>query len=350
MSSPTRKSALITGITGQDGSYLAHLLLEKGYEVHGVMRRSSSFSTARLDDVYRDPHEPNVRLRLHYGDLADGPGIRRILSRTQPDEIYNLGAQSHVMVSFEQPEYTADIAALGTLRVLEAVRDYEEASGKRAKVYQAGSSEMFGSTPPLQSEASPFRPRSPYAIGKVAAHWFGVNYREAHGLFVANGILFNHESPKRGETFVTRKITRTLARIKAGLEEKLYLGNLDARRDWGFAGDYVEAMWRMLQQDKPGDYVVATGEQHSVQEFLETAAAKLEMDWRKVVEVDKRYLRPAEVDSLCGDSSKARRELGWQPATDFPGLVAMMCDHDLELAEREARSEKAGRGAGVPAY
>jgi GDPmannose 4,6-dehydratase len=341
------KTALITGITGQDGSYLARLLLGKGYEVHGLMRRSSSFSTSRLDDIYRDPHEPNVRLRLHYGDLADGVGLRRALSRIRPDEIYNLAAQSHVMVSFEQAEYTADIASLGTLRILEAVRDFEQAAGKRTKVYQAGSSEMFGSTPPLQNESSPFRPRSPYAIGKVAAHWFGVNYREAHGLFVSNGILFNHESPKRGETFVTRKITRTLARIKAGLEEKLYLGNLDARRDWGFAGDYVEAMWRMLQRDEPGDYVVATGEQHSVQDFLETAAARLDMDWRKVVEIDKRYLRPAEVDSLCGDSSKARRELGWTPAVDFSALVSMMCDHDLEFAKREARAERPDRAGGV---
>jgi GDPmannose 4,6-dehydratase len=346
----TRKVALITGITGQDGSYLTHLLLDKGYEVHGVMRRSSGFSTARLDDDYRDPHEPNVRLRLHYGDMADGPGLRRILSRVGPDEIYNLAAQSHVMVSFEQAEYTADIVSLGALRLLEAVRDYQDASGRRVKVYQAGSSEMFGATPPLQSEASPFRPRSPYAIGKVAAHWFGVNYREAHGLFVANGILFNHESPKRGETFVTRKITRTLARIKAGLEDKLYLGNLDARRDWGFAGDYVAAMWRMLQEDSGDDYVVATGEQHSVEEFLDFAGARLELDWRKVVEVDKRYLRPAEVHSLCGDPSKARRRLGWQPEVDFPGLVAMMCDHDWELAQQEARSERAGRGAGVPAF
>jgi GDPmannose 4,6-dehydratase len=276
--------------------------------------------------------------------------LRRVLSRVQPDEIYNLAAQSHVMVSFEQAEYTADIAALGTLRLLEAVRDYQQTGGRQARVYQAGSSEMFGSTPPLQSESSPFRPRSPYAVGKVAAHWFGVNYREAHGLFVSNGILFNHESPKRGETFVTRKITRTLARIKAGLEDKLYLGNLSARRDWGFAGDYVDAMWRMLQQDQPDDYVIATGEQHSVQELLETAAAHLELDWRKVVELDPRYLRPAEVDSLCGDASKARTRLGWAPAVDFPGLVAMMCDHDLELATQEARAEKAGRGTGVPAF
>ncbi|MEZ5364646.1 MAG: GDP-mannose 4,6-dehydratase [Bryobacterales bacterium] len=346
----TRKIALITGITGQDGSYLARLLLEKGYEVHGIMRRSSSFSTARLDDIYRDPHEPNVRLRLHYGDLADGAGLRRVLSRVRPDEIYNLAAQSHVMVSFEQAEYTADIVGLGTLRLLEAVRDFEQQAGKRTKVYQAGSSEMYGSTPPMQNEDSPFHPRSPYAVSKVAAHWFSVNYREAHGLFVSNGILFNHESPKRGETFVTRKITRTLARIKAGLEQKLYLGNRDAKRDWGFAGDYVEAMWRMLQQEKPGDYVIATGEQHSVHEFLETAAEHLGMDWREVVETDPRYLRPAEVDSLCGDSTKARRELGWTPQVDFTGLVKMMCDHDLELAQREARSEQAGRGAGVPTY
>ena len=350
MSAEQRKIALITGITGQDGSYLARLLLDKGYEVHGVMRRSSSFSTARLDDIYQDPHDNDVRLRLHYGDMADGPGLRRILSRVRPDEIYNLAAQSHVMVSFEQAEYTADIVGLGTLRLLEAVRDYQELAGRLVKLYQAGSSEMFGSTPPLQNEQSPFRPRSPYAVAKVASHWFGVNYREAHGLFVTNGILFNHESPKRGETFVTRKITRTLARIKEGLDNKLYLGNLEARRDWGFAGDYVEAMWRMMQQDEPDDYVIATGEQHSVQDFVEAAAAHLDLDWREVVDVDERYLRPAEVDSLCGDSSKARRKLGWEPAVGFSALAAMMCDHDLELARREARAEQAGRGAGIPAY
>jgi GDPmannose 4,6-dehydratase len=346
----SRKTALITGITGQDGSYLARLLLDKGYEVHGVMRRSSSFSTGRLDDIYQDPHETNVQLRLHYGDMADGPGLRRILTRVEPDEIYNLAAQSHVMVSFEQSEYTADIVGLGALRLLEAVRDYQQITGRQAKVYQAGSSEMFGSTPPLQNEDSPFRPRSPYAIAKVTAHWFGVNYREAHGLFVANGILFNHESPKRGETFVTRKITRTLARIKMGLEEKLYLGNLEARRDWGYAGDYVEAMWRMLQREEPDDFVIATGEQHSVQEFLELAASHLELDWRKTTELDKRYLRPAEVHSLCGDASKARQELDWQPSVDFPGLVAMMCDHDLELARREAGVLSTGRAAGVPTF
>ena len=350
MANKERKTALITGITGQDGSYLARLLLGKGYEVHGVMRRSSSFSTERLDDIYQDPHESNVRLRLHYGDLADGPGLRRILTRVAPDEIYNLAAQSHVMVSFEQAEYTADIAGLGTLRLLEAVRDFQEITGQQAKVYQAGSSEMFGSTPPLQNEQSPFHPRSPYAVAKVAAHWFGVNYREAHGLFVSNGILFNHESPKRGETFVTRKITRTLARIKVGLEDKLYLGNRDARRDWGYAGDYVEAMWRMLQQEQPGDFVIATGKQHSVQDFVEAASAHLGLDWREVVAVDERYLRPAEVHSLCGDSTKAREELGWKPSVDFPGLVAMMCDHDLDLATREANAQRTGRGAGVPAF
>src|SRR5208283_1549650 len=267
------KTALITGITGQDGSFLAEFLLQKGYEVHGIVRRASTFNTDRLDAIYADPHEPDVNLRLHYGDLTDGTGLRRIVEKVQPDEIYNLGAQSHVRVSFDQPEYTGDVVATGALRLLEVVRDYVERCGKPVRVYQAGSSEMFGAASPPQNERTPFYPRSPYAVGKVAAHWYGINYREAYNLFLANGILFNHESPRRGETFVTRKITRAFGRIKHGLQKKLFLGNLDAKRDWGYAGDYVEAMWLMLQQDAPDDYVIATGEAHSVGEFLDAAAA-----------------------------------------------------------------------------
>lgn len=330
-----RRRALITGITGQDGSYLTRLLLGKGYEVHGIIRRSSTFNTHRIEDLYTDPHQPEARLFLHYGDLADGTGLRRILERVQPDEIYNLGAQSHVRVSFEQPEYTADVVALGTLRLLEAVRDYTQRCGRRVRFYQAGSSEMFGAAPPPQNERTPFYPRSPYAASKVAAHWFAVNYREAYGLFIANGILFNHESPQRGETFVTRKITRAVGRIVHGLQKKLYLGNLEARRDWGYAGDYVEAMWLMLQQEEPDDYVIATGESHSVREFLELAFAQVNLDWREYVEQDPRYLRPTEVHHLCGDASKARAKLGWRPKVSFRELVRMMVEHDLELARQE---------------
>lgn len=329
------RKALISGITGQDGSYLTRFLLGKGYEVHGIIRRSSTFNTHRIEDLYTDPHQPEARLYLHYGDLADGTGLRRILERVQPDEIYNLGAQSHVRVSFDQPEYTADVVALGTLRLLEAVRDYTQRSGRQVRFYQAGSSEMFGAAPPPQNERTPFYPRSPYAASKVAAHWFAVNYREAYGLFVANGILFNHESPQRGETFVTRKITRAVGRIVHGLQKKLYLGNLDARRDWGYAGDYVEAMWLMLQQEEPDDYVIATGESHSVREFLELAFTHVNLDWRDWVEQDPRYLRPTEVYHLCGDASKARAKLGWRPRVSFPELVRMMVEHDLELARQE---------------
>ncbi len=329
------RKALITGITGQDGSYLTRLLLGKGYEVHGIIRRSSTFNTHRIEDLYKDPHQPEARLFLHYGDLADGTGLRRILERVQPDEIYNLGAQSHVRVSFDQPEYTADVVALGTLRLLEAVRDYTQRCGRQVRFYQAGSSEMFGAAPPPQNERTPFYPRSPYAASKVAAHWFAVNYREAYGLFIANGILFNHESPQRGETFVTRKITRAVGRIVHGLQKKLYLGNLDARRDWGYAGDYVEAMWLMLQQDEPDDYVIATGEAHSVREFLEVAFGHVNLDWRDWVEQDPRYLRPTEVHHLCGDASKARARLGWRPKVSFRELVRMMVEHDLELARQE---------------
>jgi GDPmannose 4,6-dehydratase len=336
------KRALITGITGQDGSYLAELLLSKGYEVHGVLRRASSFNTARLDHIYRDPHEADARLRLHYGDLADSSVLRRVINAVRPDEVYNLGAQSHVRVSFDQPEYTADIVATGTLRLLEAIRDCIDATGLEVRFYQASSSEMFGLAPPPQSETTPFHPRSPYAASKVAAYWYTVNFREAYGLFACNGILFNHESPRRGETFVSRKITRALGRIRYGLQEKLYLGNLDARRDWGHAADFVEAMWLMLQQGKPDDFVVATGESHSVREFLDAASELVGIDWRKHVEFDRRYVRPAEVDHLRGDSSKARKVLGWAPRTTFAELVRTMVEHDLELARQELTLRKAG--------
>jgi len=336
------KKALITGITGQDGSYLAELLLQKGYEVHGIIRRASTFNTDRIDHLYKDPHDPEARLFLHYGDLTDGTGLRRILEKVQPDEVYNLGAQSHVKVSFEQPEYTADVVATGTLRLLEALRDYIKVSGKEVRIYQAGSSEMFGASPPPQNEKTPFYPRSPYAAAKVAAYWYAVNYREAYGMFICNGILFNHESPRRGETFVTRKITRAVGRIKMGLQEKLYLGNLEAKRDWGYAGDYVEAMWLMLQQSEPDDYVIATGESHSVREFLEEAFGYVGLDWRRYVEVDPRYFRPTEVDHLQGDATKARAKLGWRPKVSFKELVRMMVNHDLELARQEKTLKDAG--------
>ncbi len=333
---------MITGITGQDGSYLTELLLEKGYEVHGIIRRASTFNTDRIDHLYRDPHDPGARMFLYYGDLTDGTGLRRILERVQPDEVYHLGAQSHVKVSFEQPEYTADVVATGTLRLLEALRDYEKVNGRVVRVYNAGSSEMFGASAPPQSETSPFRPRSPYGAAKVAAYWYAVNYREAYGMFICNGILFNHESPRRGETFVTRKITRAVGRIKLGLQEKVYLGNLEAKRDWGYAGDYVEAMWRMLQQPEPDDYVVATGESHSVREFCEEAFGLVGLDWREHVVVDARYFRPTEVDELRGDASKAREKLGWAPRVGFRELVRMMVEHDLELARQEKTLREAG--------
>jgi GDPmannose 4,6-dehydratase len=336
------KTALIFGITGQDGSFLAELLLAKGYDVHGVIRRASTFNTDRIDSVYRDPHEGRATMRLHYGDMSDGTGLRRVIAQVQPDEIYNLAAQSHVRVSFDQAEYTADVVATGTLRALEAVRDHMKAGGKPVRFYQAGSSEMFGAAPPPQNEATAFHPRSPYAASKVAAHWFAVNYREAYGLFVTNGILFNHESERRGETFVTRKITRALGRIKLGLQDKLYLGNLEAKRDWGYAGDYVEAMWMMLQAPQAGDYVVATGESHSVREFLDVAGEYAGLDWKKHVETDPRYFRPSEVDHLRGDSSKARRELGWCPKIDFRELVRLMIEHDLDLAQQERTLAEAG--------
>ena len=319
------RRALITGIGGQDGSYLAELLLEKGYQVHGVVRRSSMINTHRLDHIYQDPTSDGRRLVLHYGDVTDSTLLTRLLALVQPDEVYHLAAQSHVQVSFELPEYTAEATAVGTLRLLEAIRQY----GGPVRFYQASSSEIFGSTPPPQNERSPFHPRSPYAVAKAFAHWSTVNYRESYGMFAVNGILFNHESPRRGETFVTRKITRAVARITEGKQDRLYLGNLESRRDWGFAGDYVDAMWRMLQTDKPDDYVVATGESHSVREFCEIAFAHVGLDWRDFVFTHPRYQRPADVEHLCGDASRARAELGWAPTVDFERLVTMMVDADL---------------------
>jgi len=336
------KCALVTGASGQDGSYLIEFLLAKGYEVHGIIRRASTFNTERIDHLYQDPHEKGTRLFLHYGDLADSSGMRRIIGKVQPDEVYNLGAQSHVRVSFDQPEYTADVVGTGTLRLLDAVRDFIAETDKPVRVYQAGSSEMFGASPPPQSEETLFYPRSPYAVGKVAGYWYAVNYREAYDMFVTNGILFNHESPRRGETFVTRKITRALGRIKMGLQKKLYLGNLDSERDWGFAGDYVEAMWMMLQQDSPDDFVVATGESYTVRQFLEQAFGYAGLQWQDFVEFDPRYLRPTEVDALCGDPSKAKKAMGWSPRTSFNALVEMMVDHDMELADRERTLRDAG--------
>jgi GDPmannose 4,6-dehydratase len=330
------KSALVTGITGQDGSYLSELLLSKGYTVHGVVRRSSSFNTGRINHIYSDPHEMGRRLLLHYGDLTDSTGLRRVIEDSQPDEVYNLGAQSHVKVSFELPEYTADADAMGTLRLLDCVRDHMQHTGRDVRFYQAGSSEMFGAAKPPQNEETPFYPRSPYAVSKVASHWYCINYREAYNLFIANGLLFNHESPRRGETFVTRKITRALGRIKYGLQDKLYLGNLDAKRDWGFAGDYVRAMWMMLQHNEPDDFVVATGESNSVREFLVESFGYAGLEWEKHVEIDPKYFRPTEVDYLMGDSSKARRILGWKPETSFKQLVHMMVDSDLRKAQQEA--------------
>ena len=325
------KKALITGVTGQDGSYLAELLLDRGYSVHGLIRRASSFNTGRLDPIYRDPHESGVRFRMHYGDLSDSGSLVNLIREVQPDEIYHLGAQTHVKVSFEIPEYTADATGMGTIRILEAIR----ASGVNTRFYQAGSSEMFGAAPPPHNETTPFYPRSPYGVAKVFAHWSTVNYREAHGLFAVNGILMNHESPRRGETFVTRKITRAVARIRAGLQEKLYLGNLDAKRDWGYAPEYVEAMWLMLQQDEPDDFVIASGTSHSVREFAELAFAHADLEWERYVEIDPAYYRPAEVDYLHGDPSKARRVLGWQTRTTFEELVRLMVDADLQLLEDE---------------
>ena len=326
------KRALITGITGQDGSYLSEFLLEKGYEVHGIIRRTSTFNTDRIDHMYTDPHNSEARLFLHYGDLTDGTTLRRILEAVQPVEIYNLGAQSHVRVSFDSPEYTVDSVGMGTLRLLEAIRDYQQRTGIEVRFYQAGSSEMFGKVQEIpQKETTQFYPRSPYACAKVYAHWQTLNYRESYGLFACNGILFNHESPRRGETFVTRKITRAIARIVAGAQKKLYLGNLDAKRDWGYAKDYVKAMWLMLQQAEPDDYVVATGETHSVREFLDIAFNYVNLDWNDYVAFDERYLRPAEVDLLIGDPTKTKQKLGWKPSVTFEELVALMVEADLAV-------------------
>jgi len=338
-----RKRALVTGITGQDGSYLAEQLLKKDYDVYGVIRRASSFNTGRIDHLYRDPHLSDVRLRLEYGDMTDGTGLSRLVHKIKPDEIYNLAAQSHVRVSFDVPEYTADVDALGTARILEAVRDAIKGKICHPKFYQASSSELYGKVKEVpQNEETPFYPRSPYACAKAFGFHLVRNYREAYGIFAVNGILFNHESPRRGETFVTRKITRGLARIKYGLDDKLYLGNLDAKRDWGFAGDYTEGMWLMLQQEEPEDYVLATGENHSVREFLEESFSYAGLDWKEYVEIDARYLRPTEVETLLGDATKARKKLGWEPKVDFKALVAMMVDADLEAVRLEVE------GTGIP--
>jgi GDPmannose 4,6-dehydratase len=337
------KKALISGITGQDGSYLAELLLAKGYEVHGIVRRSSSFNTERLDHIYQDPHLPGARLKLHYGDLNDANNLSNVIRLVGPDEVYNLAAQSHVRVSFDMPIYTVDTDGVGALKLLEAIRVYQAQTGQRVRYYQASSSEMYGKVQEVpQRETTPFYPRSPYGCAKLFAHWITVNYRESYGMHASCGILFNHESPRRGETFVTRKITRAAGRIKLGMQQKLYLGNLDALRDWGFAGDYVEAMWRMLQQDSADDYVIATGSMISVRDFCEMAFAHLGLDYRDYVEIDPRYFRPAEVEQLCGDASKARRVLGWAPKVGVRELAAMMVDHDLEQARRERTLRDAG--------
>lgn len=331
------KKALITGITGQDGSYLAELLLSKGYEVHGLIRRASSFNTERLNGIYQDPHLDDTRMFLHYGDLADSVATYKAVDSIQPDEIYHLGAQSHVRVSFDIPEYTGDVTGVGTVRLLEAIRE----CAPKARFYQASSSEMFGLVQEVpQKETTPFYPRSPYGAAKVYAYWVTVNYRESYGLHASNGILFNHESPRRGETFVTRKITRAVARIKAGLQKKLYMGNLDAKRDWGYAPEYVEAMWLMLQQDQPDDYVIATGETHTVREFLEVAFSRAGLDWEKFVELDPRYLRPTEVDLLIGDPSKAKKQLQWAPKVTFQQLVEIMVDADIESLRAEMSGER----------
>lgn len=339
----TPRRALITGITGQDGSYLAEFLIEKGYEVHGIIRRSSSFNTGRIDHLYLDPHLKGGKLKLHYGDLCDANGLAKLMQQIRPHEVYNLGAQSHVRVSFDMPLYTADSVGMGSLRLLEAVREFQQESGQQVRYYQASSSEQYGKvveTP--QTETTPFYPRSPYACAKVMAHWATVNYRESYGMHASCGILFNHESPRRGETFVTRKITRAVGRIKLGLQDKVYLGNLDSKRDWGYAGDYVKMMWMMLQQEKPDDYVIATGKTISVREFCELAFNHVGLDYKDFVAFDQRYLRPAEVDLLLGDPTKAKQKLGWVPTTTVEQLAAMMVDHDLELAKREKTLRDAG--------
>ena len=340
---PSGKKALITGITGQDGSYLAEFLLGKGYAVHGIIRRASTFNTDRIDHIYSDPHLPGTHLFLHYGDLCDANNLAKLMDQIAPDEVYNLGAQSHVRVSFDMPIYTAETVAMGSFKLLEAVRDFQQRAGKKVRYYQASSSEQYGKvieTP--QKETTPFYPRSPYAVAKVAAHWATVNYRESYGMHASCGILFNHESPRRGETFVTRKITRAVGRIKMGLQDKVFLGNLDSKRDWGFAGDYVKMMWMMLQQEEPDDYVIATGQTWSVREFAEKAFEHAGLDWEKHVAFDPRYLRPAEVELLLGDPSKAKQKLGWVPTTSFDELVAMMVDHDMELASQQKTLRDAG--------
>ena len=344
------KTALITGITGQDGSYLAELLLGKGYVVHGIIRRSSSFNTDRIDHIYQDPHQAGKRLHLHYGDLTDANGLARLVARIVPNEVYNVGAQSHVKVSFEQPVYTGDATGVGAAKLLEAVRETQDATGQQIRYYQASTSEMFGGMPETapQSEQTPFHPRSPYGCAKLYAHWLTVNYRESYGMHASCGILFNHESPRRGETFVTRKITRAVGRIKHGLQDKLFLGNLDAKRDWGFAGDYVEQMWLMLQQDTPDDYVVATGTTQTVREFCELAFGRVGLDYNDYVEIDPRYYRPAEVDLLWGDPTKAKEKLGWVPRVGFKELVEMMVDADMGLAAREKTLADAGHRINLP--
>jgi len=344
------KRALITGITGQDGSYLAEFLLEKGYDVHGLIRRSSTFSTERIDHLYKDPHAPGNKLHLHYADLTDANALAKLIRHVKPTEVYNVGAQSHVRVSFDQPIYTAEATGVGAIKLLEAVRDFQDQSGYQIRYYQASTSEMFGGFPETapQNEDTPFHPRSPYGVAKLYAHWATINYRESYGLHASCGILFNHESPRRGETFVTRKITRAVGRIKHGLQEKLYLGNLDAKRDWGFAGDYVEQMWLMLQQDEADDYVVATGQTHTVRQFCERAFGRVGLNYEDHVEIDPRYYRPAEVDLLLGDPSKAKRKLGWEPRVTFEALVDMMVDHDLELAAREKTLRDAGHTVTTP--
>jgi GDPmannose 4,6-dehydratase len=337
------KKALITGITGQDGSYLTELLLQKGYEVHGIIRRTSTFTTDRIDHIYQDPHERSTRLKLHYGDLTDGSRLASLVREIQPDEVYNLGAQSHVRVSFDQPIDTSNIVAMGTAKLLEAVRDGQQILGKKIRFYQASSSEMFGKVQEVpQTERTPFYPRSPYGCGKVFAHWLTINYRESYDLHACCGILFNHESPRRGETFVTRKITRAVGRIKLGMQDKVYLGNLDAQRDWGFAGDYVDAMWRMVQQDQPDDYVVSTGKMISVREFCRLSFEHVGLNPEEHIEIDPRYFRPAEVEQLLGDCTKAKEKLDWQPTTSVEQLAAMMVDHDLEMASREKTLRDAG--------
>ncbi|MEM9420729.1 MAG: GDP-mannose 4,6-dehydratase [Planctomycetota bacterium] len=338
------KCALITGITGQDGSYLAEFLLEKGYDVHGIIRRASTFNTDRIDHIYSDPHDDAPSLKLHYADLTDANSLYKVLRAAKPTEVYNLGAQSHVRVSFDQPIYTAEATGAGTINLLEAVRQYQDEFGTQVRYYQASTSEMFGGMPETapQSEATPFHPRSPYGVAKLYGHWITINYRESYDMHASCGILFNHESPRRGETFVTRKITRAVGRIKHGLQDKLFMGNLDAKRDWGFAGDYVEQMWLMLQQDTPDDYVVATGETHTVRQFCERAFGRVGLDYNDYVEIDPRYYRPAEVDLLWGDPSKAKRQLGWEPRVTFEGLVDMMVDADMELAAREKTLIDAG--------